>query len=253
MNKIGSVIVTHNRLEYTQRTILSYLVNTVVPYELVIVDNNSTDGTKECLKSMQQKSWFRYIIFNDENLYAATARNQGASFLMKHADFDYLHFSDNDIEYVFNWDKEILDILDVFPEVGQVSTIDEISGTPTQDRAKWVKTERNGVECYFVEGQISCIGGNCVVRKEVFDKVKWNEKKHWEHDKEFHDTVALLGWKSAYPCKNACIHLSFGEFSKLEYEEYYKKTFEERGKLWLWERIVQEERKGLWKGHKRIK
>jgi len=47
--KIGTSIVTFNRLPYTKQTIESYLKNTVIPHELIVVDNASEDGTQKYL------------------------------------------------------------------------------------------------------------------------------------------------------------------------------------------------------------
>jgi len=58
---LGSVIVTHNRLDLTRITIESYINTIVVPHELLIIDNNSDDETKEYLKSLNAN-----IIFLDE-------------------------------------------------------------------------------------------------------------------------------------------------------------------------------------------
>ena len=44
------LMVTYNRLELTKQTLDSIFKNTKTPFELVIVDNASTDGTVEFLK-----------------------------------------------------------------------------------------------------------------------------------------------------------------------------------------------------------
>ena len=44
------VILTHNQLEYTQKCIESIFTHTREPFELIVVDNGSTDGTLEYLE-----------------------------------------------------------------------------------------------------------------------------------------------------------------------------------------------------------
>lgn len=50
-----------------------------VPLEVIVVDNDSSDGTKEILEDMQGNSQQLKVILNTENRGFATANNQGAS------------------------------------------------------------------------------------------------------------------------------------------------------------------------------
>lgn len=57
MNKIGAVIVTYNRLEKLKNALTAYEAQIVQPDYILVVDNNSTDGTSEYLKQwMSQDS-----------------------------------------------------------------------------------------------------------------------------------------------------------------------------------------------------
>ena len=74
--------LTHNNLVYTRLCIESLLPHTTdVNYELIVVDNNSTDGTREYLRSLAEATNNRLpstrLIFNDQNLGFAKACNQG--------------------------------------------------------------------------------------------------------------------------------------------------------------------------------
>lgn len=67
------VILTHNELEYTRRCLASIASCTAEPYELVLVDNGSTDGTVDYLRSQAGA----VVIENGENLGFAAGCNQG--------------------------------------------------------------------------------------------------------------------------------------------------------------------------------
>jgi GT2 family glycosyltransferase/tetratricopeptide (TPR) repeat protein/2-polyprenyl-3-methyl-5-hydroxy-6-metoxy-1,4-benzoquinol methylase len=67
------VIVTHNELAYTRQCVDSIRQYTDEPYELIFVDNASTDGTVEYLRSVPGAK----IITNPENRGFPAAANQG--------------------------------------------------------------------------------------------------------------------------------------------------------------------------------
>jgi GT2 family glycosyltransferase/tetratricopeptide (TPR) repeat protein len=66
------VIVTHNQLPYTRLCVDSIRLCTTEPYELVFVDNASTDGTPDYLRSLGAK-----VITNNSNRGFPVAANQG--------------------------------------------------------------------------------------------------------------------------------------------------------------------------------
>lgn len=67
------IIVTHNQLSYTHQCIESIQLYTDEPYELIFIDNGSTDGTPEYLKNISGAQ----VILNDDNLGFPAAVNQG--------------------------------------------------------------------------------------------------------------------------------------------------------------------------------
>jgi GT2 family glycosyltransferase len=66
------VIAVWNQLEYTKRCLDSIERCTAAPYELIVVDNGSTDGTREFLQTVKGR-----VITNEKNLGCAGAWNQG--------------------------------------------------------------------------------------------------------------------------------------------------------------------------------
>ena len=92
------VIPTHNRERLLPRTIDSVLAQTFTDYEIIVVDDGSTDETQAVLeKYHQQGPHFRYDY--QENQGACAARNQGAAL----ASGDYLAFLDSDDEVDSDW------------------------------------------------------------------------------------------------------------------------------------------------------
>ena len=51
---LGCVVVTFNRLDKLKKALQAYEVATVLPLYIIVVDNNSTDGTQEYLDSWEK-------------------------------------------------------------------------------------------------------------------------------------------------------------------------------------------------------
>jgi len=80
-------------------------------YELIIIDNNSQDGTVELIESKYPDS---ILIKNEANKGVAPARNQG----LKIAKGRYILILDADMELVENSLKKMLTFMDSNPDVG---------------------------------------------------------------------------------------------------------------------------------------
>ena len=91
MKDLVSIITpTYNSEEYISVTINSILNQTYSNFELIIIDDFSTDNTLECVKKFDDK---RIKIFkNNKNRGAAFCRNRG----LKNAKGRYLSFCDSD-------------------------------------------------------------------------------------------------------------------------------------------------------------
>ena len=75
-NGVSIVIATCNLLGFTRLCIDYIRKNTIIPYELVIVDNGSTDGTREYFGELSKKLDVNYLR-NEKNLGPIIAINQG--------------------------------------------------------------------------------------------------------------------------------------------------------------------------------
>ncbi|MDJ0730196.1 MAG: glycosyltransferase family 2 protein [Crocosphaera sp.] len=75
--QIAAIICTHNRDRYLGDAIQSLLAQEGVNYEVLIVDNGSTDNTKEVVEPFLSKSQIRYVY--EPILGLSVARNRGAT------------------------------------------------------------------------------------------------------------------------------------------------------------------------------
>lgn len=92
--KLSIITLTLNKLEYTKNFIESIKKYTK-DFELIIVDNGSTDGTVEYIKSMPDIK----LIQNTENKGFSAGNNQGIEI----AQGEYIGFLNNDILLYPNW------------------------------------------------------------------------------------------------------------------------------------------------------
>jgi len=85
------VIPTYNRAHLVIHTIESVRKQVYTNYEIIVVDNCSTDNTTEVLRPLYEKSIIRYIQ-NEKNFERAYSRNVG----FKNAKGDYVTLLDSD-------------------------------------------------------------------------------------------------------------------------------------------------------------
>ena len=86
--KVSVIIPTYNSAQFIVETLESVFAQTYKNYEVIVVDDGSTDNTKEVLKPYMSK--IRYIY--KENGGPASARNVG----IKNARGEYIAFLDSD-------------------------------------------------------------------------------------------------------------------------------------------------------------
>ena len=97
--KITAAITTFNRLELLKNAVNSVENQVLLPNELIIIDDNSDDGTQKYCQNLSAK--FPIIYFhNDKNMGACFCRNQA----IERASGKYIAFLDDDDE----WEAEKL-------------------------------------------------------------------------------------------------------------------------------------------------
>ncbi len=94
VKSVSLVIPLYNQLDYTKQCLESIARCTDQPYELIIVDNASTDGTQEFLRDVSA-----VVIANQHNLGCAKAWNQG----VRASHGDVVGILNNDIVVTKGW------------------------------------------------------------------------------------------------------------------------------------------------------
>ena len=88
--KISVIIVTYNRAAMLEDALLSLTRQVRLPDEVVVVDNGSSDNTKEIIKSFDSKLVIKYVLEDKRGI--PIARNAG----IKNSTGDIIAFTDDD-------------------------------------------------------------------------------------------------------------------------------------------------------------
>ena len=88
---VSVVMPTYNRADLLPKTIASILSQDFDDFELLIVDDGSTDNTAALIKEFQDKNCFTLKYYSQQNKGPGAARNLG----MKNASGDFFIFIDS--------------------------------------------------------------------------------------------------------------------------------------------------------------
>jgi 2-polyprenyl-3-methyl-5-hydroxy-6-metoxy-1,4-benzoquinol methylase len=123
------VLVTHNQLGYTRQCLASIGLVTDEPYELIVVDNASTDGTVEYLRACPDVR----LIENDQNRGFPAAANQGIAASRGRQ----IVLLNNDTLVTTGWLRRLLAALHEDQAVGLVGPCTNYSSGPQQVEARY--------------------------------------------------------------------------------------------------------------------
>lgn len=142
---VSIIILTYNCLTYTQKCIESILQATDYPFELVLVDNGSTDGTIEYLHRLQAEQPNVQVIYNSSNRGFAAGNNQGAQV----ARGKYLLFLNNDVVVSSGWLGNLVTALERHPRIGAVGPMtNKISGRQAYSHIPYAEEDLNGFHTF---------------------------------------------------------------------------------------------------------
>jgi len=100
--KISVIIPTYNRANFLLKTIQSVLDQSILPYEIIVVDDGSTDETQAIIKD--SPFYDKLIYLRQENKGVSSARNRGIDI----AKGEWICFLDSDdIWYPSKLEKQI--------------------------------------------------------------------------------------------------------------------------------------------------
>jgi len=172
------VALTYNQLDYTRLFVESVLAHSTEPYELILVDNASVDGTPDYLRDLAARHPQVRIVLNQENKGFAGGCNQGVAL----ARGEFVVFVNNDTVVTHRWLERFSWIFASDPAIGIIGPLsnhvaglqlvrpvpyDEEDQDAIQEFAAIVHANRRREGCYAVR----VIGFCMPVRRSVLEQI----------------------------------------------------------------------------------
>ncbi|MCX9083519.1 MAG: glycosyltransferase family 2 protein [Candidatus Methanoperedens sp.] len=222
---VSVIIPNYNGKHYLEDCLSSLSNQSYRNYEVVIVDNASTDGSIEYIKNNFPQ--FK-IIENSENLGFAKAVNQAA----KNTKNDFIAVLNNDTEVHYNWLEEFIIFSKSYEDFGSCQ-----SKILLYDRKDTINTVGN--ELFFLghgwSGRYGkpdmsdnnvmevsyCSGASMFMKREVFEQAGYFDDEEvfmYHDDLDLGWRLLLLGYKNYVAPKSIAYH-------KYQYSRNNKKYY----------------------------
>ena len=134
MTRVSIVMASYNRKDYIKLAVDSILNQTYKDFEFIIIDDCSTDGTREILEDFAQKDCRIKLIKNKENKGLIYNLRLGLS----QANGEYIvRMDDDDIAYAERIEKQVK-FMDENPEITVCGSFIELIGE-CENSVGWVK------------------------------------------------------------------------------------------------------------------
>jgi len=175
MNSRASIILnTNNRLWLLkERSLPSALTQTYSNFEVIVVDNNSSDGTEEYMRDVAAKNPVVKYVRHEKDKGISASRNTG----VRHASGDFVVFLDDDDAFDPRFLEVTVPVLEKLPqEYGALSvrTMMVMTG-----RTYYIlKKLREG--CFY-----AAVDDGWLMRRSVFEKISWDEDLYQDEDAAF--------------------------------------------------------------------
>ena len=211
MVKYVIISPVRNEERFIEKTIFSVISQTLIPVEWVIMNDGSTDRTKEIIEKYSGEfNWIKCISIKDKGFRAGVgpseAFNEGFRHISK--DFDFLVNLDGDITFEQDYFSMLLQKFIVMPKLGIAS-------------GKMYYLENNKMVLYRTSDS-SVIGASKVYRKKCFEDIggRLDSSISWDLLDEL--KAQISGWETrSFPEVAFIHHKRIGSMSGNQFKMYF--------------------------------
>lgn len=222
--KVAIFTLTKDRLEYTERMFGSLDKYTHIPYTHFIVDQGSTDGTRQFLQGLMGERENLKVIFNEDNKGISIGSNQALEAIGNN--FDYIMKLDNDCEVLTDdWLYELIKIIIYSNNILVLSPfveglVEHKGGVP-----RYFSCELLGhpIGLTFHLGGISVISASSAYSGFRFDE---NDTLSGTQDVSFSRHVVSQGYLMGYVEDMKVEHVDTTTGQKKKFPQYFKQREE---------------------------
>lgn len=233
------VVPTYNREKLIKKTLISLLDQGYRNFEIIVVDDGSTDNTEEVVKSLRHE---KIMYVKKKNAERAAARNAGAAV----AKGDYINFFDSDdLAYPYHL-SEAAEMIDKFnsPEIFHLAYEVRDSNGKLIQKARQYQEE---ISSRLYEGcLVGCNG--MFVRTDIAKAYPFNEDIHLSASEDYELWLRLSSRFPLYHSNRATSMLiNHSERSVLQVNKEKLIRRQEVFLKYIWQDIKVQERFSRWK------
>jgi GT2 family glycosyltransferase len=211
---VSIVMVTYNAADWARRALEALADHTPACYELIVVDNASSDGTRELLASELRQAT---LVLNDGNRGFGSANNQGAA----RAVGRHLLFLNNDALVGPDWLPPLIERIESHERIGAVGprllNLDgslQIAGALLSRSGSTLELgygEDADASAYRFPRIVDYLSGACLlVRRVAFDEVGGFDPAYelaYFEDADLCLSLAARGYRVAYEPRSSVTHV----------------------------------------------
>ena len=217
------VVPTYNRADLIMETLESIFDQTYTLYEILVIDNCSTDDTEELLRPLANTGKIRYIR-HEKNYERSKSRNTG----MYHAKGDFLTFLDSDDFMYKNCLKDAATYALQHPEIKFFHNLYELVDNNKKKIYSYdfppLSNQYKSLAC---GNFISCIGG--FISREIYSIYQFNEDVRMVGSEDYEVWFEIMAkYKRGRINKINCgirehvqRSVNNGAYLNLEYQKHY--------------------------------
>ena len=172
--KFSVIIPLYNKAPYIRKALKSVLAQTYADYELIIIDDGSTDRSAEIAKAILQDPASRLIasspnrLIRQANSGVSAARNNGVA----HASGDYIAFLDADDWWEPTYLERMAQLIEDYPEAGLYAS-NYVYYKPCKTRvALNIPTGYiNYPKSYYESGAMPVTSITAIMRRTIFEEM----------------------------------------------------------------------------------